>query len=72
MLNEQPIPTLKAMSAVQYSRFVPTVDGKHGTAVAVFDTESNAEAGLKTIVDGLPTEAPPVVSSLIYETVADG
>jgi hypothetical protein len=63
---------LKQMSADRYSRLGPTVDGKRGTGPAVFETERDAEAGVKTILDGLPTEAPPVVGSPVYEIVADG
>jgi hypothetical protein len=72
MLNEQPIPMPKQMWGDEHSRLMPTTDRKHGPGAPVFDTGSNAEAGLKTILDGRPTEAQPVVSSLIYEIVAEG
>jgi hypothetical protein len=53
-------------------RLMPTMDRKHGTGAAVFDTGSNAEAGLKNKLDGRRTEAQPVVSSLTCEIVAGG
>jgi hypothetical protein len=39
----------RQMSADEHSRLMPTMDRKHGTGAGVFDTASNAEAGLKTI-----------------------
>jgi hypothetical protein len=71
LVNEHLIPWLEGQPGYQYSRFMATLDGKSATAAVVFDTQSNAEAGLEALVKA-PSEAPAVVSTHLYELVAEG
>jgi hypothetical protein len=42
-------------------------DRKTGIGSVIFDTESNAKAGLEAMTTDRPAEAPPIESSATYE-----
>jgi hypothetical protein len=70
-LREAIVPRIKALPGFQSARFLRSLDGLSGVGAVVFDTESNARAGVDTMATGRPAEAPPVESTAIYEVVLE-
>jgi hypothetical protein len=67
MLSEVLIPRLKGLSGFRGARFMRSQDRKTGIGSVIFDTESNAKAGLEAMTTNRPAEAPPIESSATYE-----
>lgn len=70
-LNEVMIPAIKALPGFETARFLRSVDGTTGVGAVLFDSESNARAGLDAMISRRPAEAPPVESTEIYELVVE-
>jgi heme-degrading monooxygenase HmoA len=70
-LNEVMIPTIKTLPGFETARFLRSTDGTTGVGAVVFDSESNARAGLDAMIAGRPAEAPPVESTAIYELIVE-
>jgi hypothetical protein len=71
ILKETIIPMLKALPGFQSAQFLRSGDGKTGAGAVFFDTEANAKSALDTMTGERPAEAPPVVTSAIYEVIAE-
>lgn len=70
-LRDVLIPRMTAQPGFQNARFGRSLDGTQGIGAVVFDTESNAKAGLDAMATNRPSDAPPVVSTTIYELIAE-
>ena len=70
-LKDVLIPLIAAQPGFQNARFGRSADGTQGVGAVVFDTEENAKAGLEVMATKRPADAPPVVSTAIYELIAE-
>jgi hypothetical protein len=71
VLNDWLVPMVKGLGGFRAARFVRSVDGKTGIGTVVFDTQANAEAALDAMLNNRPPEAPPAVSSGVYEVMVE-
>jgi hypothetical protein len=70
-LEEGLIPLIKTLPGFRAARFLHSLDGKSGVGAVIFDTEANAKAGLDSITNNRPPEAPPIESSALYEVISE-
>jgi hypothetical protein len=71
LLNERLVPMVKGLGGFRNALFLRAVDGKTGVGAVAFDTQANAEAGLDAMLNNRPSEAPPVVSSGVFQVVVE-
>ena len=71
ILEESLIPIIKALPGFRTARFLRSLDGKSGVGAVIFDTEANAKEGLDAMTGKRPAEAPPVVSTALYEVIVE-
>ncbi len=71
ILKEVLIPRIRALPGFQAGRFLRSIDGTTGVGAVIFDTEARAKDALNTMTTNRPAEAPPVVSSAIYELIVE-
>lgn len=66
-LSETVIPAVKQVPGFERGTWLRSADGKTGMGVVVFDSEEAATAAQKAMPAMRPADAPPVISSEIYE-----
>lgn len=71
LLNETLVPRMKAIPGFQSARFVRSQDGKTGMGSVICDSSGHAQECLDTMTAERPGEAPPVISTGIYEVVLE-
>jgi hypothetical protein len=65
------IPRMKARPGFHTARFVRSLDGTRGVGMLIYDTQANAQAVLDIMTTDRPADAPPVISSAVYEVVLE-
>ena len=70
-LQEFLVPRIKGLSGFRTARFLRSSDGNTGVGAVIFDTEVQAKAGLDAVATDRPPQAPPVVSTAIYEVIME-
>jgi len=66
-LSDQLIPIAKALPGFQSGTW--TRAGRKGLGAVIFDTEANAQAGVATLQERRPADAPSITSNEIYEVM---
>jgi hypothetical protein len=66
-LNDQVIPAVKQVPGFQRGTWLRSADGKTGMGVVVFESEDAATAAREAMPAMRPADAPPIVSSEIYD-----
>ena len=66
-LSETVIPAVKQVPGFQRGTWLRSTEGKTGMGVVVFDSEEAAKAAHEAMPAMRPADAPPIISSEIYE-----